>query len=238
MDTGDVAPNQTIYINHLNEKVKKDVLKRSLYECFSQFGPVLDVVAMKTIKMRGQAFVVFKDVTAATNALRQMQGFPFFERELKIQFAKGTSDVVAKLEGTWVPRDAAEKMKKRKMDEDRRERKRQERVAEKAAAKADTEAGGKSAADSSVSVPVVEEVVTEPNKILFVQGLPVQFPEMALQMLFQQYPGMQEVRDVPGKDGIAFVEFEDEMQATVAMNGLQGFKVTAEDHIRLSYAKK
>jgi hypothetical protein len=99
-------------------------------------------------------------------------------------------------------------MKKRKMDEDRRERKRQERVAEKAAAKADTEAGGKSAAvrrlhgvalhprvgayrawllqDSSVSVPVVEEVVTEPNKILFVQGLPVQFPEMALQMLFQQ----------------------------------------------------
>jgi hypothetical protein len=36
---------------------------------------------------------------------------------------------------------------------------------------------------------------------------------------------MQEVRDVPGKDGIAFVEFEDEMQATVAMNGLQGFKV-------------
>jgi hypothetical protein len=24
MDTGDVAPNQTIYINHLNEKVKKD----------------------------------------------------------------------------------------------------------------------------------------------------------------------------------------------------------------------
>ena len=40
-----------------------------------------------------------------------------------------------------------------------------------------------------------------------------------------RYPGMQEVRDVPGKDGIAFVEFEDEMQATVAMNGLQGFKV-------------
>lgn len=33
---------------------------------------------------------------------------------------------------------------------------------------------------------VVEEVVTEPNKILFCQGLPAQFPKMALQMLFQQ----------------------------------------------------
>ena len=50
--------------------------------------------------------------------------------------------------------------------------------------------------------------------------------------------GLAEVRDVPGKDGIAFVEFGDEMQATVAMNGLQGFKVTSDDHIRITYAKK
>ena len=71
------------------------VLKRSLYECFAQFGPVLDVVCMKTIKMRGQAFVVFKDVTAATNAIKGMQGFPFFGNEMHITFAKGKSDCVA-----------------------------------------------------------------------------------------------------------------------------------------------
>ena len=64
------------------------------------------------------------------------------------------------------------------------------------------------------------------------------FGVTALQMLFQQYPGLAEVRDVPGKDGIAFVEFGDEMQGTVAMNGLQGFKVTSDDHIRITYAKK
>ena len=201
---GDVPPNQTIYVNRLNEKIKKDVLKKALYECFSQFGPVLDVVCMKTIKMRGQAFVVFKDVTAATNAVRQMQGFPFFEQEMNVTFAKSKSDCVAKLDGTYLPEKDGE--------------------------------GGEEG--ESKTVIMEEDAPTDPNKILFVQGLPKAFPKMALQMLFQQYPGLAEVRDVPGKDGIAFVEFGDEMQGTVAMNGLQGFKVTSDDHIRITYAKK
>jgi len=238
---GDVPPNQTIYVNRLNEKIKKDVLKKALYECFSQFGPVLDVVCMKTIKMRGQAFVVFKDVTAATNAVRQMQGFPFFEQEMNVTFAKSKSDCVAKLDGTYLPRDAAEKQRKRKLDEERREKRRLEREAEKEAAKkraAEEKDGEGGEEGESKTVIMEEDAPTDPNKILFVQGLPKAFPKMALQMLFQQYPGLAEVRDVPGKDGIAFVEFGDEMQGTVAMNGLQGFKVTSDDHIRITYAKK
>ena len=34
----DVRPNHTVYINNLNEKIKKDDLKKSLYAIFSQFG--------------------------------------------------------------------------------------------------------------------------------------------------------------------------------------------------------
>ena len=49
---------------------------------FSQFGTILDVVAMKTLKMKGQAFVVFKDVSSATQAMRSMQGFPFHDKPL------------------------------------------------------------------------------------------------------------------------------------------------------------
>jgi U2 small nuclear ribonucleoprotein B'' len=49
---------------------------------FSQFGKIVDVVALKTYRLRGQAWVVFADVAAATNALRQMQGFPFFEKPI------------------------------------------------------------------------------------------------------------------------------------------------------------
>ncbi len=67
-------PNHTIYINNLNEKIKKEDLKKSLYAIFSQFGQILDIVALKTLKMRGQAFVIFKEISSATNALRSMQG--------------------------------------------------------------------------------------------------------------------------------------------------------------------
>ena len=39
-------------------------------------------MALKTLKMRGQAFVVFADISSASNALRSMQGFPFYDKPM------------------------------------------------------------------------------------------------------------------------------------------------------------
>jgi U1 small nuclear ribonucleoprotein A len=36
----------------------------------------------RSLKMRGQAFVIFKEVSSATNALRSMQGFPFYDKPM------------------------------------------------------------------------------------------------------------------------------------------------------------
>jgi U1 small nuclear ribonucleoprotein A len=58
----DLRPNHTIYVQNLNEKVKKEELRKAVYMLMSQFGQVLDVVALKTMKMRGQCFVVFKEI--------------------------------------------------------------------------------------------------------------------------------------------------------------------------------
>ena len=57
-------------------------LKKSLYAIFSQFGQIMDIVAIMTLKMRGQAFVIFKEIQSATNALRAMQGFPFYDKPM------------------------------------------------------------------------------------------------------------------------------------------------------------
>ena len=57
-------------------------------------------------------------------------------------------------------------------------------------------------------------------------------------VLFQQFPGFKEVRLVPGKAGIAFVEFGSDAQAGVAMAGLQGFKVTPTNLMKITYAKR
>lgn len=108
----DNRPNQTIYINNLNEKVKKDELKKSLYAIFSQFGQIMDIVALKTLKMRGQAFVIFKEIASASNALRTMQGFPFYDKPMKIAYSKTDSDVVAKLKGTFKERPKKVKLPK------------------------------------------------------------------------------------------------------------------------------
>ena len=80
--------------------------------------------------------------------------------------------------------------------------------------------------------------VLMPNQILLVENLPEQVNEMMLSMLFQQFPGFKEVRLVPGKAGIAFVEFGSDAQAGVAMAGLQGFKVTPTNLMKITYAKR
>lgn len=80
---GGVPPNQTLYITNIpSSKIQKDDLRRALYMLFATFGPVLDVVALKTTKMRGQAHVVYRDVHTATQAMRELNGFEFFGMEL------------------------------------------------------------------------------------------------------------------------------------------------------------
>ena len=54
-------------------------------------------------------------------------------------------------------------------------------------------------------------------------------------ILIRQYPGYKEVR-IP-RAGLAFVEFEDEPHATVALKALNGFKLTANDKLNLKYGK-
>ncbi|XP_012684515.1 U2 small nuclear ribonucleoprotein B'' [Clupea harengus] len=217
----DIRPNHTIYINNVNDKVKKDELKRALYLLFSQFGQVMDIVALKTMKMRGQAFVVFKELASSTNALRQLQGFPFFNKPMRIQYAKTDSEVISKMRGTYGDKDKKKEKKKKAYE-----------LATNANKKA--LAGG----SSQPPPPATQVPDNPPNYILFLTNLPEETNEMMLSMLFNQFPGFKEVRLVPGKHDISFVEFENEGQAGVAKDALQGFRITATCAMKITYAKK
>ncbi|KAK3497985.1 uncharacterized protein B0T23DRAFT_98604 [Neurospora hispaniola] len=101
-------PNQTLYVTNLpSAKIQKDDLRTALYMLFSTYGPVLDVVALKTMKMRGQAHIVYRDIQTATQAMRSLDGMEFLGRKMKITYAKGRSNIIAKLDGTLVPPKAA-----------------------------------------------------------------------------------------------------------------------------------
>lgn len=105
------TPNQTLYVKNLNDKINRDDLKRALYMLFSTYGPVLDVVTSrlsgKGKAMRGQAHICFRDIQTSTQAMRALQGFEMFEKEMQIQYAKGTSSIIPKLRGTFEPPAAA-----------------------------------------------------------------------------------------------------------------------------------
>lgn len=217
-----IPPNQTLYVQNLYEKLPKQELRKALYAMFSQFGKVIDVVALKTLRMRGQAWVVFSDVAAATNAKNTMQGFPFFDKPIRIEFARTKSDAVAKLDGSYKP----DKDRKKKGEAAR------ETLIKRGESKRAAVAGPAGA------MPVGPEGTAPPNKILFAQNLPEATTGQMISMLFQQYPGFLEVRMVDARPGIAFIEFDSDLSSTTAMAGLQGFKITPDKAMMLSYAKQ
>ncbi|CAE7932040.1 unnamed protein product [Symbiodinium sp. KB8] len=223
MVASDVAPSQTLYLNNLNEKLKKGALKKGLYAVFTQFGPVMDIVACRTNRLRGQAWVVFENVADATNALRQMQGFPFFDKPMRIQFAKEKSDVVAKLDGTFVPRQ------KRALDADGDVDAAPKRVAAPAS-------HGAAAAPVMIPAPPRPENAV-PTHVLLASNLPESVPTETITALFAQYPGFTELRPVPGR-GMAFVEYESEVAATPALQGLHNHKLDEAHYMAVTYAKK
>lgn len=73
----------SLYVTNLpSAKIQKADLRTALYMLFSTFGPVLDIVALKTMEMRGQAHIVFRDIQAATQAMRSLDGQTFLGRPM------------------------------------------------------------------------------------------------------------------------------------------------------------
>ncbi|CAL5333963.1 unnamed protein product [Camellia sinensis] len=199
-------------MQNLNEKLKKEELKRSLYALFSQYGRIFNIVALKTAKLRGQKWIQYANM----------------------------SDCVAKADGTFVARDGEKKQ------DEKAERKRLVEEAQQcttANRRTDINGGqtrtvGACAVEASLGKPGTHESATTPKKILLIQNLPHETTSMMLPALFQQYPGFREVRMIEAKPGIAFVEFEDDVQSSVAMQALQGFKITPQNPMAVTYAKK
>ncbi|TPX41896.1 hypothetical protein SeLEV6574_g05877 [Synchytrium endobioticum] len=262
-----IPPNNTLYVTSIRESVKKTELRRQLYNLFSQHGKVIDVVATRRNGMRGQAFIVFAQLTGASAALRGLQGFPFYDKPLKITYAKAKSKAIKMMEGIFVevPPITKDTVTTKKSDGDSSRKRTREDEGESAEGGVNGESqanGGTSAAkrpretscrdgvegaheememdldeedqqrtnDKASSIP--------PNRILFIQNLPQSVTDQMLAMLFSQYQGFKEIRMVPGKPGIAFVEYETEGNAVVARKELDKFKLTPTKEMMVEFAQR
>lgn len=79
------------------------------------------------------------------------------------------------------------------------------------------------------------------NNIIFVQDMPQEVDEKMLSCLFEQFNGFIEVRMAPARTSAgkaAFIEYETESTAAHAKDTLQGFKITPQCQLKITFAKK
>jgi len=254
-------------VRNLDESVKIPQLVDTLHAIFSAYGNVIDIVAKSSVKRKGQAFVVFDDVESAARAIDEVDGFEVFDKPMKLEFARTTSDATIK------------RMKGE--DSEEFERHKRARLAEKGttssfsaisflmarvyglktklgdfiehkqAATASHTAPKPVAADPKAGVPakgvakpkpatgtvVIPDEYLPPNKILFIQNIPEDYGVESLTGLFGRYAGFKEVRTVPGRTNIAFVEYENE-QSAIDAKQQTGSLTLGDKTIKVTYQRQ
>ncbi|KAL8277906.1 hypothetical protein RQP46_009725 [Phenoliferia psychrophenolica] len=239
--------SEVIYINNLNEKIKIDVMKQSLKNLFKQYSKVLDVTAHKSIRMRGQAFVTLDSKDAAVKAVKEVQQFPLYGKPMQLAFGRTASDALVKsrtpdeMEAHKAERAVRKKMS-RKDNPLRRKFLAQKEAAKKAAeeAAASGEAPAATAAAATRRIVQMPDEYLPPNKILFVQNLPDDTTKESLEALFAPYPNLSEVRTIPGRKNIAFIEFIDDVSSGTARDALHNTRLGTGDaalKLKVTFAK-
>ena len=86
---------------------------------------------------------------------------------------------------------------------------------------------------------MVPEEYLPPNKILFLRDLPDDYDVEALTSIFGRFEGFREIRLVPGRKGIAFVEYEAEAGAISAKESTAGMVLGDEGKVmKVIYQRK
>ncbi|CAD8080085.1 unnamed protein product [Paramecium primaurelia] len=215
----DSAPKETLYVTGLNDKIKLEDLKFVLYILFSQFGEVLQMVMKKTQKLRGQAFIVFQNITYATNAKAALSGMIVYDKPLIIEFAYKKSVIFDRIEGKFYYKQKQHKELQPNLPNELMKEKKQKKFEEKIQNN-----------NSNLNQGEI-------NNVLLIESLPPFVTEIMLSELFRQYPGYSLIKLIPAR-GLAFVEYQNDDQATVALKGLSNFKITPECQLKVKYAKK
>lgn len=243
------GPVTTVYAHNLEERIKSPELVEALTEIFSEYGTIIDLVAKTNLKAKGQAFIVFDNADSAAKAIEEVQGFELFGKAMKLEFARTRSDAtVRQQEGDT----GLERWKRGRMAEKERRQ-----AAEKVGAAgvkrplggattqpaadgrpAKTQKGAGLKGSSANASAVIPDEYLPPNKILFLRDIPDSYDADELTRIFSRFEGFKEVRLVPGRKGIAFVEYEAEAGAISAKENTSGMQLGDERKtIRVTYQR-
>ena len=234
-------------MNNLEESVKIPQLIEALTEIFSEYGTIIEIVAKKNLKAKGQAFVVFDNTPAAASAIEDINGFELYEKPIRLDFAKTRSDAtVLREEGeTGLERfkraRLAEKERKQALEAQVQKLKRPPQAPDSSLASrpAKTARGAGLKASGTSTAAVIPDEYLPPNKVLFLRDLPEDYDAEGLSRIFSRFEGFKEVRMAPGRKGIAFVEYEAEAGAISAKEATSGMQLgDGGTGIRVTYRRE
>lgn len=163
-----------------------------------------------------------------------------------LEFAKTRSDATVKSEGGEEELEAHKRHrlaeKERKQAQEAQEAQKLKRTAgavPEAAARPTKIVRGAGLKSTSGVTGVVPDEYLPPNKILFVQNIPDDYDVESLSAIFGRYEGFKEVRLVPGRKGLAFVEYEAEAGAISAKEATAGMVLGSEGTaIKVTYQRQ
>ncbi|KAG5985327.1 hypothetical protein E4U55_006099 [Claviceps digitariae] len=237
-------PICTVYVQNLEERVKIPQLSETLRTLFSEFGTIVDIVAKRNLKAKGQAFIVYNDPANATAAIDELQGFELFDKPMRLSLAKTRSDRSVEMNSSSEAyeihkRDRLAEKSKRLASEAaenaRRSKQGHGQVANNRPSKLSKPTSLKST--GPIASQVVPDEYLPPNKILFLQQIPEEYDVDALSAIYSRFEGFREIRFVPGRRGLAFVEYDGEQAAIAARESTSGMKL-GDSSLKVSYQRQ
>ncbi|KAJ3764120.1 hypothetical protein EV360DRAFT_77692 [Lentinula raphanica] len=251
-------PNNTLYINNLNDKVHKDELRLQLLALFTTYGKVIDIVASKGPKKKGQAFLVFNDLAGATTAMRACEGMIFYDKPMRIDYAKTKSYATSRRDDpNFVPPNAAnastlirngpldnDKKRQREGDDEVARQTKREKAESDDEMEIDDDDEDNGTQPNGVLAPgVIPPTVDHPTSRLFCTNLPLEVTDSILSVLFQHHQGYRSTHvsmsPTPNADGaqvkMGQVIFESPEFASVAKEALDGYTLKKDWKMTVVY---
>lgn len=226
-----IEPNETLYINNLNDKIKIEELKQALVAVFSQFGEIISIRARSSIKLKGQAFITFSTIDEATNAKNQLNNNIFLDKKLQIEFAKTKCDIALVKVGKM-------NQEEKKQNDLLRKRKRDDFY------KSFLEKNKKNEEDvkdivSDNNQTITKKIVLDEksHNTLFVEGIQKDISEKDLENIFKQEKGFKNIHVFPTR-GICFLTFDNVIDAATVKEKYDQKTIGSNSKLSITYAKK
>lgn len=208
---------------------------------------------------------MFDNEASATEAIDETNGFPLFDKPMRVSKAKTRSDKTIEMNGSTEDLENHKKTRQAEkgsftthkigilnsitdLTPDLEKKKAAEAAEIQRQGKRGAGAGpdgrpakiAKSSGLKSTSVAtsaVVPDEYLPPNKILFLQNVPEEYDVEALSGIFGRFDGFREVRLVPGRRGIAFVEYDAEQGAITAKENTAGMTL-GDKKLKVTYQRQ